>query len=82
MKIDSVADHVKLIKFTIGEMPLMTCCSNTGPIILNILSLDLEKLVPHLAFFMLENVGINVNNADWVEMDAEALLHEKTSFHY
>jgi len=76
MKIDSVADHLKMIKATIGEKPLMTCCSNTGPIILNILSLDLEKLAPHLDFFMLENVGINVNNANWVEMDAEA-LHQK-----
>jgi hypothetical protein len=76
MKIDSVADHLKMIKQTIGEKPLMTCCSNTGPIILNILSLDLEKLAPHLDFFMLENVGINVNNANWIEMDAEA-LHQK-----
>lgn len=76
MKIDSVADHLKLIKQTIDEKPLMTCCSNTGLIILNILSLDLEKLAPHLDFFMLENVGINVNNANWIEMDAEA-LHQK-----
>jgi hypothetical protein len=76
MKIDSVADHLKMIKATIGEKPLMTCCSNTGPVILNILSLDLEKLAPHLDFFMLENVGININNANWVEMDAEA-LHQK-----
>jgi hypothetical protein len=76
MKIDSVADHVKMIKATIGEMPLMTCCSNTGPIILNILSLDLEKLAPHLDFFMLENVGINIDNAAWMDMDAEALLQK------
>ena len=76
MKIDSVADHLKMIKATIGEIPLMTCCSNTGPIILNILSLDLEKLAPHLDFFMLENVGININNAEWMEMDAEALLQK------
>jgi hypothetical protein len=76
MKIDSVADHLKLIKQTIDEKPLMTCCSNTGPIILNILSLDLEKLAPHLDFFMLENVGINVDNANWIAMDAEA-LHQK-----
>ncbi|MDN3656845.1 hypothetical protein QWZ08_14455 [Ferruginibacter paludis] len=76
MKIDSVADHLKMIKQTIGEKPLMTCCSNTGPIILNILSLDLEKLAPHLDFFMLENVGINVDNANWIAMDAEA-LHQK-----
>ena len=76
MKIDAVADHLKMIKATIGEMPLMTCCSNTGPIILNILSLDLERLAPHLDFFMLENVGININNADWMEMDAEALLQK------
>lgn len=76
MKIASVADHLKLVKETIGTLPLMTCCSNTGPVILNILSLDLEKLAPHLDFFMLENVGINIDNANWIQMDAEALLQK------
>jgi len=50
MKSDSVRDHVKMIKETIGDRPLMTCCSDTGPIILNAVALDLEKMAPHLDF--------------------------------
>lgn len=73
MKTDSTADHVKMIKAVIGSKPLMSCCSSTGPIVLNSVSLNLEKLAPHLDFFMLENVGTNVNCVDWVKMDAEAL---------
>ena len=73
MKIDSVADHVKMIKGVVGDKPLMSCCSSTGPIILNSISLNLEKLAPHLDFFMLENVSTNINCVDWVKQDAEAL---------
>jgi hypothetical protein len=51
----------------------MTCCSDTGPIVLNAVALDLEKMAPHLDLFMLENVGTNIKNIDWVSMDAEAL---------
>ncbi len=73
MKIDSVADHIKIIKNTIGNKPLMTCCSSTGPVALNSIALNLERLAPHLDFFMLENVGTNINCVDWAGMDAEAL---------
>lgn len=73
MKSDSVRDHVKMIKETIGDKPLMTCCSDTGPIILNAVALDLEKMAPHLDLFMLENVGTNIRNIEWVNMDAEAM---------
>lgn len=76
MKIDAISDHLKLIKDTIGNKPLMTCCSNTGPVILNDLSLDLERIAPHLDFFMLENVGTNIENIDWIKMDAEALMQK------
>lgn len=76
MKKDSVADHLKLVKETVGEIPLMTCCSSSGPIVLNGLSLDLERLSEHLDVFMLENCGIAVNSVHWVRMDAEA-LHQK-----
>jgi hypothetical protein len=76
MKVDAVTDHLKMIKTTMGEKSLMTCCSNTGPLILNALSLDLEKLAPHLDFFVLENVGTNVQNVNWIKMDAEALLQK------
>jgi len=76
MKVDAVTDHLKMIKNTMGEKSLMTCCSNTGPLILNALSLDLEKLAPQLDFFVLENVGTHVQNVDWIKMDAEALLQK------
>jgi hypothetical protein len=76
MKTDSIVDHVKMVKRTVGDKPLMSCCSSTGPSILNAISLDLEKMAPHLDFFMLENVGTNIRSVDWVEKDAEA-LHQK-----
>ena len=73
MKFDSVADHLKMIKDTIGDKPLMTCCSSTGPIYLNSIALNLETLAPKLDLFMLENVGTNIKCVDWIRMDAEAL---------
>lgn len=76
MKTDAIVDHVKMIKSTLGDKPLMSCCSSTGPITLNAISLDLEKIAPYLDFFMLENVGTNINSVDWIEKDAEA-LHQK-----
>jgi hypothetical protein len=76
MKVDSIIDHVKLVKMTVGHMPLMSCCSSTGPIVLNSISLNLERMAPYLDFFMLENVGTNIRSTDWVRMDAEA-LHQK-----
>jgi len=76
MKSDSIRDHVMLIKKVLGDKPLMTCCSNTGPIVLSAVALDLEKMAPHLDMFMLENVGTNIKNVEWVEMDAEALLQK------
>lgn len=76
MRADSVADHVKMVKSIIGKKPLMTCVSSSGPVRLNSLTLNLEKMSPHLDFFMLENVGFNVTSVNWVRMDAEA-LHQK-----
>lgn len=76
MKSDVVADHVKMVKAIIGNKPLMTCCSSSGPAFLNVLALNLEKMAPHLDFFMLENGGLNVNTVNWVHRDAEA-VHQK-----
>lgn len=73
MRADSVADHLKMVKRIIGSKPLMTCCSSTGPIVLNMVALNLEKMAPHLDLFMLENVGSNVNSVNWIGMDAEAM---------
>lgn len=76
MKSDSIAEHVSIIKDTIGDIPLMTCCSSSGPIQLNAVSLNLERMSPSLDFLMLENCGISVNSTNWVRMDAEA-YHQK-----
>lgn len=73
MKTDGIVDHVKMVKSILGNRPLMSCCSSTGPLLLNAISLDLEKMAPHLDFFMLENVGTNIKGVDWVHMDAEAM---------
>jgi len=76
LKEDGIADHVKMVKETIGEMPLMTCCSATGPIVLNTVALNLEKMSDHLDLLMLENCGMSVNTIKWTVTDAEALLQK------
>ena len=76
MRADSVADHLRMVKEVVKDKPLMTCCSSSGPVYLNALDLNLERMSPYLDFFMLENCGINVNTVDWVRMDSEA-LHQK-----
>jgi hypothetical protein len=76
MRADSIADHLKMVKDVIGNKPLMTCCSSSGPISLNAVNLNLERMSPMLDFFMLENCGININSVNWLKMDAEA-LHQK-----
>ncbi|WP_246228617.1 hypothetical protein [Paraflavitalea devenefica] len=73
MKDDSITDHVKMVKETIGQKPLMTCCSSTGPVVLNAVSLNLERIAAQVDFYMLENVGTNIKCVHWVEKDAEAL---------
>ena len=76
MRADSVADHLKMVKNLIGDKPLMTCCSSSGPIYLNAINLNLERMSSSLDYFMLENCGINVSSVDWVRMDSEA-MHQK-----
>jgi hypothetical protein len=62
-----------MVKSIVGEKPLLTCCSSTGPIVLNSIALNLERMAPYLDMFMLENVGTNIKSTDWIKMDAEAL---------
>lgn len=73
MKDDIIYDHVKMVKEVVGEKPVLTCCSSTGPIILNSISLNLEKIADIVDFYMLENVGVNTRSVNWMEKDAEAL---------
>jgi len=80
MRADSVADHLKIIKGIIKNKSLMTCCSSSGPMSLNAITLNLERMSPHLDVFMLENCGINVKSVSWVRADAEA-MHQKDMAH-
>ena len=72
MKDDGIASHLAMVKEVIGKKPLFTCCSSTGPVILNSISLNLERISGKLDFYMLENVGISLKSVNWMEMDAEA----------
>jgi len=76
MREASIRDHVKMVKETVGDIPLMTCCSATGPTVLNTLGLNLENMSDHLDLLMLENCGMSVNTVDWSRTDAEALLQK------
>jgi len=73
MRVNSIADHIKMVKKVIGDRPLMTCCSNTGPVFLNSIGLNLERLTDNLDLVMLENCGFTVDSVNWCRMDAEAL---------
>lgn len=76
MRADVIADHLQMVKSTVGPIPLMTCCSSSGPMSLNAVALNLERMSSSLDWFMLENCGININSVDWLRMDAEALLQK------
>lgn len=84
MKDDVIADHVKMCKDIIEDKPMLTCCSSTGPVTLNAISLNLERIADTLDFFMLENVGTNIRSVNWLEKDAEAMqqkdIAEKRGF--
>lgn len=73
MKSDSVVDHLKMVKSVIGDLPLMTCCSSTGPMRLNAVGLNLERMSDQLDLFMLENCGTGLATLNWDRMEAEAL---------
>ncbi|MDR6550718.1 hypothetical protein [Paenibacillus qinlingensis] len=81
LRTDIIADHVKMIKGYFQDKPLTTCCSSTGPIILNAASLNLEKMAPHLDLVMLENCGIGTGSVQWVRTDAEALQQKDIAAH-
>ena len=84
MKDDVIADHVQLCKDVLGKKPILTCCSSTGPITLNSISLNLERIADIVDFYMLENVGTNIRSVNWLDKDAEALqqkdIAEKRGF--
>ena len=76
MKSDSIVDHLKMARSVLNDKPLMTCCSSAGRIILNSISLNLEKMAPYLDFFMLENVGINISSVNWMGKEPDPTLQQ------
>mgnify|MGYP001275322730 CR=1 FL=1 len=80
LKINSVHDHIAVVKEAIGDKPLMTCCSATGRIYLNALGLDLERVTDNLDLVMLENCGMSVGIVNWVPAEAEALLQKNIAY--
>ncbi|MDY3286912.1 MAG: alpha-amylase family protein [Eubacteriales bacterium] len=75
-KTDGVHDHIRMIKEVLGDRPLMTCCSGTGPMVLNGLGLNLERFADDLDLVMLENCGMALNVTNWAGKDAEAMLQK------
>jgi hypothetical protein len=76
LKANSARDHIKMVKSIIGDRPLMTCCSATGPMVLNGLGLNLERFMDNLDLLMLENCGMGVNTVIWDRIEAEALMQK------
>jgi len=76
LKVNSVSDHIKMVKSILGDRPLMTCCSATGPMHLNGLALNLERFMDNLDLVMLENCGMSVHTVEWGKMEAEALIQK------
>jgi len=73
MRVESIRDHIAMVKEAVGDIPLFTCCSATGPMVLNALSLDLEASSDILDMVMLENCGLTTASANWIAKDAEAM---------
>lgn len=73
MREQTMADHLALVKRTIGDRPLMTCCASTGPMNLGGRALNLERLLPHVDLLMLENVGLAPDGVNWLRLEAEAM---------
>jgi hypothetical protein len=76
LKANSAKDHIKMVKEILGDRPLMTCCSATGPMVLNGLGLNLERFMDNLDLLMLENCGMGVDTVLWDRKEAEALLQK------
>lgn len=77
LRYQSNADHLKMVRDTMGpDKILMTCCSNSGPLILNGFGLSAEEWVDVVDWIMLENVGLSPKSANWPGIEPEAMLHK------
>jgi hypothetical protein len=77
MRYASPADHLKMIRGIIGpDKVLMTCCSTSGPQVLNAMAMSYEGVVDICDWVMLENCGLSANTVNWALMEPEAILQK------
>ena len=77
MRYRTHADHLAMIRRVIGtERVLMTCCSSSGPTMLNSMGLSYEHFIPSCDWVMLENCGLDANTVNWPRVEPEAMLHK------
>lgn len=73
----STADHLDLVKRTIGpDKILMSCCSQSGPMVLNSMGLSYESFIDACDWVMLENCGLAADTVRWDTREPEAVLHK------
>lgn len=77
LKYRTTADHLAMVKRTIGpDKILLTCCSSSGPRILNSLGLSYESFVGACDWVLMENCGLAADTVAWARKEPEALLHK------
>jgi hypothetical protein len=77
MRYRVVADYLAMVRSVLGpDRILMTCCSSSGPQLLNSLALSYENFIEVCDWVMLENCGIGAGTVRWSQMEPEAMLHK------
>jgi hypothetical protein len=80
MRYQTVSNHLKLVRTIIGpEKILMTCCSSSGPSILNSYGLSYERFIETCDWVMMENCGLSAETIKWASKEPEAMLHKAIS---
>ncbi len=81
MRYSIVREHLVMVKRVLGEeRTLLTCCSCSGPQILNSLGLSYEHFIEPCDWVMLENCGLDCESVHWARMEPEAALHKSIGF--
>jgi hypothetical protein len=77
LRYQSNADHLRVVRETIGpDKILMTCCSSSGPLVLNGLGLSAEEWIDLVDWVTMENVGLSPKSIQWPRIESEAMLHK------
>lgn len=77
LRYQSNADHLRVVRETIGpDKILMTCCSSSGPLLLNGMGLSAEEWVDVVDWVTMENVGLEPQSIQWPRIESEAMLHK------